>query len=104
MNDLLAQVIAAHGGIGRWDTFKRVTATVVTGGGLWPMKGLEQDPNSREETVTLHEEIASVSPLFLLSANRTGTQLSRLIVSRSKPPRGPLSASASIPEPLSLAT
>jgi hypothetical protein len=34
MNDLLAQVIAAHGGIGRWDTFKRVTATVVTGGGL----------------------------------------------------------------------
>lgn len=62
MNDLLAQVIAAHGGLGRWDTFKRVTATVVTGGGLWPMKGLEQDPNPREETVTLHEEIASVSP------------------------------------------
>ena len=62
MNELLAQIIAAHGGLGRWNTFKRVTATVVTGGGLWPMKGLEQDPNPREETVTLHEEIASVSP------------------------------------------
>ncbi|WP_174845196.1 hypothetical protein [Dictyobacter alpinus] len=26
------------------------------------MKGLEQDPNPREETITLHEETASVSP------------------------------------------
>jgi hypothetical protein len=62
MNDLLAQAIAAHGGLDRWNTFKRVTVTLVTGGGLWPMKGLEQDPNPREETVTLHEETASVSP------------------------------------------
>ncbi|BCL79223.1 hypothetical protein ccbrp13_16880 [Ktedonobacteria bacterium brp13] len=62
MHDLLARVIAAHGGLDRWNTFKRVTATIVTGGGLWPMKGLEQDPNPREETVTLHEETASVSP------------------------------------------
>ena len=62
MNDLLARAIAAHGGLDRWNTFKRMTVTLVTGGGLWPMKGLEQDPNPREETVTLHEETASVSP------------------------------------------
>ncbi|GHO81531.1 hypothetical protein KSD_93020 [Ktedonobacter sp. SOSP1-85] len=62
MHDLLARAIAAHGGLDRWNTFKGVTATIVTGGGLWPMKGLEQDPNPREETVTLHEETASVSP------------------------------------------
>ncbi len=34
MNDLLAQVIAAHGGLDRWNTFKKVTATVVAGGGV----------------------------------------------------------------------
>jgi len=62
MHDLLARAIAAHGGLDRWNTFKGVTATIVTGGGLWPMKGLEQDPNPREATVTLHEETASVSP------------------------------------------
>ena len=33
MNELLAQVIAAHGGLDRWNTFKTVTATVVAGGG-----------------------------------------------------------------------
>lgn len=32
-HDLLAQAIAAHGGLDRWNTFKGVTATVVTGGG-----------------------------------------------------------------------
>lgn len=34
MNDLLARAIAAHGGLERWNTFTKVTATVVAGGGL----------------------------------------------------------------------
>ncbi len=62
MADLLQQVLDAHGGLERWNTFNSVTATIVTGGGLWAMKGLVQDPNPREMTVSLHEEIASVSP------------------------------------------
>jgi hypothetical protein len=62
MNDLLARVIAAHGGLERWNTFNKVTATVVAGGGLRPMKGLENDPNPRERTVTLHEETTYISP------------------------------------------
>ncbi len=62
MNDLLARAIAAHGGLDHWNSFKRLTVTIVTGGGMWPLKGLEQDPNPREETVTLHKETASVSP------------------------------------------
>lgn len=61
-NDLLARAIDAHGGLDRWSKFNRVTATVVGGGGLWPMKGLAQDPNPREVTVTLHEKTASISP------------------------------------------
>jgi hypothetical protein len=62
MSELLDLVIQAHGGLDRWNKFNRVTATIITGGGLWPMKGLEQDSNPREMTVTLHEETASVSP------------------------------------------
>jgi len=41
MNDLLARVTTAHGGLDRWNKFKKVTATYVGGGGLWSMKGLE---------------------------------------------------------------
>ena len=32
MNELLSQVLAAHGGLGRWNRFETVTATIVTGG------------------------------------------------------------------------
>jgi hypothetical protein len=64
MNDLLAQAIAAHGGLDRWNKFNKITTTIVGGGGLWPMKGLDLDfSNSREMTVTLHEERASISRL-----------------------------------------
>jgi len=62
MNDLLARAIAAHGGLDRWNTFNRVSATIIAGGGLLPMKGLEADTNPLEVTVTLHEESASISP------------------------------------------
>jgi hypothetical protein len=46
----------------RWNKFKKVTATYVGGGGLWPMKDLELIPNLTEVTVTLHEETSSISP------------------------------------------
>jgi hypothetical protein len=62
MNDLLARAIAAHGGLERWNTFNKVAATVVAGGGLRPMKGLEDDRTPRERTVTLHEETTFISP------------------------------------------
>jgi len=62
MNDLLARAIAAHGGLERWNTFNKVSATIIAGGGLLPMKGLEADTNPLEVTVMLHEESASISP------------------------------------------
>jgi hypothetical protein len=62
VNDLLARAVAAHGGLERWNEFSRMTVTIVSGGGLWPMKGLSQDSNPREKTITFHEEKASVSP------------------------------------------
>lgn len=62
MKDLLTNIIDAHGGIGRWNSFQKVEATIVSGGEFWGMKGLVQDPNPRRMTVSLHEEFASVTP------------------------------------------
>jgi len=61
MNDLLMNVLEAHGGLPRWNSFSTVRVQIVTGGGLWALKGLIQDPAPRQETVSLREEFASVS-------------------------------------------
>src|ERR1700730_285686 len=60
MNELLSKVIAAHGGIERWKEYERVDVTIVSGGGLFPLKGVPQDSNPRRMTVWLHEERSSV--------------------------------------------
>jgi hypothetical protein len=62
MNQFLAKVIDAHGGMGRWKKYEKVTATIVSGGGLFALKGLLQDANPRRMTVWLHEERSSVMP------------------------------------------
>ena len=62
MNDLVADVLEAHGGLRRWKRHQRLTATIVTGGGLWGLKGLVQDSTPRTMRVALHEELASVAP------------------------------------------
>jgi hypothetical protein len=62
MSGLLAKVLDAHGGIDRWNTLNRGEATIITGGELWSLKGLVQDPSPRRMSVLLHEERASVSP------------------------------------------
>src|SRR5258708_23586009 len=62
MSNLLNRIIEAHGGLERWNQFNTVKATIVTGGALWAMKGLHQDPDPREMTVWLREERASVIP------------------------------------------
>src|SRR5262245_38059001 len=62
MNELLARVIDAHGGMDRWNQYQRVVATIVSGGGLFRIKGVSQDSTPREMTVWLHEERSSVFP------------------------------------------
>src|SRR5437870_395047 len=59
---LLELALKAHGGLARWNTFNRVSAAIVGGGGLWPMKNAALDPSPRKMTVALHEERASVTP------------------------------------------
>ena len=79
LNDLLAHVIEAHGGLDRWNQFNSVTATIVTGGGLWALKGVVQDPNPREMTGALHAERASVLP-FGQPDWRTAFTLDRIAI------------------------
>jgi hypothetical protein len=43
MNDLLTKVLDAHGGRARWRRYNKVEATIVTGGGLFALKGVLQD-------------------------------------------------------------
>jgi hypothetical protein len=59
---LLHEVVSAHGGLQRWRQVQTVRATIVTGGKLWGMKGLVQDPQPRQMTVAAHTEHASVHP------------------------------------------
>jgi len=43
MNALLAIALESHGGLDRWQRHRTLTATLVTGGGFWGLKGLVQD-------------------------------------------------------------
>jgi hypothetical protein len=62
MNELLHDVLEAHGGLARWKEFNTVRAKIVSGGGLWPLKGLVQDSAPRQMVAAMHEEFASVAP------------------------------------------
>jgi len=62
MNQLLANVLDAHGGLNRWNNYQKVEASIVTGGGFFALKGMLQDSTPRRMTVWLHEERSSVLP------------------------------------------
>jgi len=38
MNKLLAQIVDAHGGINRLKGYEKVEATIVSGGGFFPLR------------------------------------------------------------------
>jgi hypothetical protein len=50
MNELLVRILEAHGGLERWNGYKKVGATIVSGGGFFPLKGVPQDPSPRHMT------------------------------------------------------
>jgi hypothetical protein len=62
MLPLLNRVLEAHGGLEQWRRFTRIEIDAVTGGGLFPLKGLQSDLATRRMTVWLKEERASVHP------------------------------------------
>ena len=62
MNELLAAILDAHGGMDRWKRYAKVEATIVSGGGLFALKGVPQDSAPRRMTVWLHKERSCVFP------------------------------------------
>ena len=95
MTELLDSVLEAHGGLDRWNRFQKITATIVGGGGLWPLKGVELDPGPREMTAMFMRNGRPSAH----SANRTGTLHSGPTGSRLKPLKTLSSKNARIPEP-----
>ncbi|MGW5274694.1 hypothetical protein ACWEQP_19400 [Streptomyces sp. NPDC004044] len=81
MNELLTRAIEAHGGITRWQKLTQAQATIVSGGHLFAVKGLPQDPAPREMTVRLHEEHASVRP-FGAPDQKTGFSPGRVAIDK----------------------
>jgi hypothetical protein len=59
---LLAESLAAHGGIERWRSLTQVTAKVVTGGFLWGMKGMDIDSTPRDMTSTFKSQSTRTAP------------------------------------------
>lgn len=62
MNELLEKVVEAHGGLSVWNGFDKLEATIVSGGGFFPLKGFLGDPDPRRVSVWLHEERTSLQP------------------------------------------
>src|ERR1700755_1365348 len=60
--DPLTRVLDANGGFERWLQFTRVEATIVSGGLLFEMKGMPQDPTPRHMAAALQQEWSSVRP------------------------------------------
>lgn len=61
-NTLLAEALEAHGGIERWRSCKGLSSTIVTGGRLWGLKGIDLPPIPRRVTTDFHRQWASFTP------------------------------------------
>jgi hypothetical protein len=77
----LTRVLDAHGGLERWQRYSRVEATIVSGGLLFEMKGMPQDPTPRRMTVALQREWSSVRP-FGADDQRTDFTPDRVVIEK----------------------
>ena len=62
MNELRDHVIAAHGGLDRWNELTSVKAHLINGGVLWALKGQEGVIDDVDVHVDLHREFTSHFP------------------------------------------
>jgi hypothetical protein len=62
MNELLAMILDAHGGLERWRAHEKVQAAIATGGGFFGFRGLVQDHARGRMTVWLRDERSSAQP------------------------------------------
>jgi len=62
MNDLVKVAIEAHGGLERWNQLGTVSARLLQGGVIWPLKGQPGVLDDVVVTASLHEEKVSHRP------------------------------------------
>lgn len=62
MCEFLVRVLEAHGGLDRWRRCEKVQATIVSGGGLFALKGVPQDAEPRTMTAWLNRERTALFP------------------------------------------
>src|SRR5258708_28937097 len=95
MNELLARVLDAHGGMDRWNNYQKVGATIVTGGGFFALKGVLQDATPRRMTVWLHEECPMELRISARCSRRSGSlarsSMGRWLPNATRPCIAPIS-------------
>lgn len=62
MNELLSEVIKAHGGLDRWSQFDKLSATIIGGGAFWGLKSLTRDEDQRQIVVWFREQRSTLIP------------------------------------------
>jgi hypothetical protein len=62
MNELLNQIIEAHGGMARWNSFTTLSAHLSQGGILWPLKGKGGMLDEVDIQIQLHQPWTSHHP------------------------------------------
>jgi hypothetical protein len=59
---LLKEMLKAHGGLDRWRSRQGLSSTIVTGGALWGLKGIDMPPTPRRVVTDFHRQWASFTP------------------------------------------
>lgn len=62
LNPLLADALEAHGGLQRWRNYTGLSSTIVSGGLLWGLKGIDMQPIPRTATTEFVRQKTSVTP------------------------------------------
>ena len=83
MKNLLDIMIDAHGGLDRWKQFRTWSATQVTGGVLWPMKGVAGILDKVNITIDLNHQWVSHSP-FQNAAYHSSVKASRVAIETNR--------------------
>jgi hypothetical protein len=62
LNPLLDEALEAHGGLERWRQFEGLSSTIISGGQLWPLKGVHMIPTARRAATDFHRQWTTVTP------------------------------------------
>jgi hypothetical protein len=62
MNELLETILEAYGGLDRWRDLRQVSCSILVGGRLWGIKGVDMGPTPVRVTCQLHEQKTQVEP------------------------------------------